>query len=134
MKMVKSFKFKTNFRFASFLLKVLAMFIHIARDEWRKYWLPFGNINRELFDQYLLTILCSEDLEMNVRCVIIIGDYLTMTEKFSIINLNEKPHFRVLSYLNQFEDNVIEITIQPEYLEKLYLKMSLQNQLENMKF
>ena len=69
---------------------------------------------------------------MNVRCVIIIGDYLTMTEKFSINNLNSKPEFRVISYLNQFEDNVIEITIQPEYLENLYLKMSLQNQLENI--
>ena len=108
------------------------MFIHICRDEWRKYWTPFGNINRESFDQYLFTILCSEDLEMNVRCVIIIGDYLTMTEKFSINNLNSKPEFRVISYLNQFEDNVIEITIQPEYLENLYLKMSLQNQLENI--
>ena len=110
------------------------MFIHIGREEWRKYWTPFGNINRESFDQYLLTILCSEDLEMNVRCVIIIGDYLTMNERTLINNLNSKPDFRIISYLNQFEDNVTEITIQPEYLEKLYLKMSLQNQLENMKF
>jgi hypothetical protein len=84
-------------------------------------WNYMGNINRETFNNYLIGILSpyftsKDDLS---KTVITFPRTLSKLERYNIHKLSDIC-FRTLSYDNQYEDRILELTLYKDYVEDLF--------------
>jgi hypothetical protein len=84
-------------------------------------WNYMGNITRETFNNYLISILSqyfSSRDELS-KTIITFPRNLSKLERYNIHKLNNTD-FRSISYDNQQEDRILEVTLSKNYVQELF--------------
>ena len=94
------------------------LYITVAADSWN--YSPV--ITRESFDTYLVSLIAPflNNADDIARTTITFPRYVTKQERYNIHKLNNGSDFRTVSYDNQYEDRVIEVTLSKKYVQALF--------------
>ena len=94
------------------------LYVSIGTDSWDYT----SNITRESFDNYLVRMIApflnnSDDI---AKTIITFPKTLTKPERYSIHKLSIKNDFRTISFDDQFDDRILEVTLSKVYVQNLF--------------